>query len=185
MLDTCVPTLRAHYCRSTTAGFPRTWIDAVLLFVPSFILLLQLINYVICFRLRAIGLLPVARLVQGDNQRDAILRKDRMTRFQYDFSLLGALMDHWRPETHTFHFTVGEMTVTLQDTLLLMGLPCEGKPLRAADISANWRTEFLAWFANIPRNDRAPTPYQEFANAHGPTLSWLQLWQPAQENTVL
>jgi hypothetical protein len=36
-----------------------------------------------------------------------------MTRFQYDFSLLGALLDHWRPETHTLHFTVGEMTLTL------------------------------------------------------------------------
>ena len=94
--------------------------------------------------------------MQGDSQRDAILRKDRMTRFQYDFSLLSALLDHWRPETHTFHFTVGEMTVNLQDTSLLMGLPCEGEPLRAADISANWRTEFLARFANVPRNDRAP-----------------------------
>jgi hypothetical protein len=75
---------------------------------------------------------------------------------------------------HTFHFTVSEMTMTLQDTLLLMGLPCEGEPLRAADISADWRMEFLARFANVPRNDRAPAPYQEFANAHRPTLTWLQ-----------
>jgi hypothetical protein len=36
-----------------------------------------------------------------------------MTCFQYNFSLLSALLDHRRPETHTFHFTVGEMTVTL------------------------------------------------------------------------
>jgi hypothetical protein len=59
-----------------------------------------------------------------------------MTYFQFDFSLLSALLDHWRPEIHTFYFTVGEITVTLQDTSLLMGLPCEGEPLRAADISA-------------------------------------------------
>jgi hypothetical protein len=58
-----------------------------------------------------------------------------------------------------FHFTVGKMTVTLQGTSLLMGLPCEGEPLRAANISANWRMEFLTRFANVPRNDRAPTPY--------------------------
>jgi hypothetical protein len=94
-----------------------------------------------------------------------------MTRFQYDFSLLSVLLDHWRPETHTFHFTVGKMTVTLQDTSLLMGLSCEGEPLRAED---NWRTEFLARFENVPRNDRTPAPYQEFTNAHRPTLSWLQ-----------
>jgi hypothetical protein len=55
-----------------------------------------------------------------------------------------------------------------------MCLPCAGEPLRALDISAEWRIEFLAWFANVPRNDRAHAPYQEFANAHGPTLTWLQ-----------
>jgi hypothetical protein len=74
--------------------------------------------------LHAAGFLPVAQLFQGDGQRDAIPRKDRMTHFQFDFSLLSALLDHWRPETHTFHFTVGEMTMTLPDTSLLMGLPC-------------------------------------------------------------
>jgi hypothetical protein len=78
-----------------------------------------------------------------------------MTRFRFDFSLLSALLDHWRPETHTFHLTISEMTVTLQDTSLLMGLPCKGEPLGAADISAEWCTEFLAQFANVPRNDRA------------------------------
>jgi hypothetical protein len=88
-----------------------------------------------------------------------------MTRFRYDFSLLSALLDHWRSEAHMFRFTIGEMTVTLQDTSLLMGLPCEGESLRAADISADWRTKFLARFANVP---------QGFANAHRPTLTWLQ-----------
>jgi hypothetical protein len=78
-----------------------------------------------------------------------------MTHFRFDFSL-SALLEHWRPETHMFHFTGGEMTVTLQDTSLLMGLPCEGEPLRAAYISTEWRTEFLARFANVPRNDRTP-----------------------------
>jgi hypothetical protein len=91
-----------------------------------------------------------------------------MTHFQFDFSLLSALLDHWRLETHTFHFPVGEMTVTLQDTSLLMGLPCEGEPLRAADISTEWRTEFLTRFTNVPRNDRTllmvdfGTPSYEF-----------------------
>jgi hypothetical protein len=87
--------------------------------------------------------------------------------YNYDLSLLSALLDHWMPKTHTFHFTVGEMTVTLQDMSLLMGLLCAGESLRAAE----WHTEFLARFANVPRNDHAPAPYQELANAHGPTLT--------------
>jgi hypothetical protein len=89
--------------------------------------------------------------------RDAIPRKDRMARLQFDFSLLSPLLDHCRSKTHTFHVTVSEMTVTLSDTSLLMGLPCEGEPLGAADISAEWRTEFLTQFVNVPRNNRAPS----------------------------
>jgi non-ribosomal peptide synthetase component F len=81
-----------------------------------------------------------------------------MTQFQYDFSLLSTLLDHWRPATHTFHFTVSEMTMTLQDTSLLMGLPCAGEPVRVVDISVEWSTEFLARFANVLRNDHAPVP---------------------------
>jgi hypothetical protein len=64
--------------------------------------------------------------------------------------------------------------MTLQDTSLLMSLPCEGEPLRTANISVNWRTEFLTRFMNVPRNDRPPAPYQEFTNVHGPTSSLQQ-----------
>jgi hypothetical protein len=96
-----------------------------------------------------------------------------MTRFRFDFSLLSVLLDHWRPETHTFHFTVSEIAPTLQDTSLLMGLPCVGEPMGAVDISDQWHIEFLPQFANVPQNDCAPAPCQEFTNAHEPTLTWL------------
>ncbi|KAM0876718.1 hypothetical protein ACQ4PT_035983 [Festuca glaucescens] len=122
-------------------------------------------------KLRAAGLLPLARLVEGDKLRAQVRPAERMTRFQYDFPLLCALLDRWRPETHAFDFFVGEMTVTLQDVALLFGLPCAGQAMGARDVGNGWRDEFLARFA---KNDRAPAPYQPFDCAHGPTSTWLQ-----------
>ena len=43
-----------------------------------------------------------------------------------EISLLTGLVDHWRPETHTFHFPCGEMTVTLRDMTMLTRLPISG-----------------------------------------------------------
>ncbi|KAK1670646.1 hypothetical protein QYE76_058805 [Lolium multiflorum] len=42
---------------------------------------------------------------------------------------LTALVDRWRPETHTFHFRAGEMTPTLQDVSMIIGLPIQGETL--------------------------------------------------------
>ncbi|KAE8654889.1 thymidine kinase-like [Hibiscus syriacus] len=46
-----------------------------------------------------------------------------------DNPLISALVERWRRETNTFHFTVGEMTVTLQDVAFLLGLAINGKPV--------------------------------------------------------
>jgi hypothetical protein len=75
-------------------------------------------------RLRAAGLLPLARLVEGDMIADRARPAERATCFHFDMSLLAALLDRWRPETHMFHMIVGEMAPTLQDVSLLLGLPC-------------------------------------------------------------
>ncbi|XP_016684207.1 protein MAINTENANCE OF MERISTEMS-like [Gossypium hirsutum] len=45
------------------------------------------------------------------------------------FDLLSALVERWRPETHTFHFPCGECTVTLEDVALQLGLPIDGSPV--------------------------------------------------------
>ncbi|KAL8503710.1 hypothetical protein ACS0TY_022434 [Phlomoides rotata] len=46
-----------------------------------------------------------------------------------DCHLITALVKRWRPETHTFHFPIGEATVTLQDVAIIWGLHIDGHPL--------------------------------------------------------
>ncbi|XP_021300821.1 protein MAIN-LIKE 2 isoform X2 [Herrania umbratica] len=46
-----------------------------------------------------------------------------------DNPLISALVERWRRETNTFHFTIGEMTVTLQDVAFLLGLAIDGEPV--------------------------------------------------------
>ncbi|KAK3160446.1 hypothetical protein QOZ80_1BG0059540 [Eleusine coracana subsp. coracana] len=48
-----------------------------------------------------------------------------------DRALVSALVDRWRPETHTFHMPCGEVTITLQDVAMILGLPIAGRAVAA------------------------------------------------------
>jgi hypothetical protein len=52
-----------------------------------------------------------------------------MPQSKIDLSLMHGLAERWRPETHTFHLPVGEMTVTLGDVSALWGLRIDGDPI--------------------------------------------------------
>jgi hypothetical protein len=56
-----------------------------------------------------------------------------------DIAALMALMDRWRPKTHTFHLPSGEITVTLQDVTKILGLPIDGTPILGMVSSTRWR----------------------------------------------
>lgn len=46
-----------------------------------------------------------------------------------DHQLLTALVERWSPTTNTFHFIVGEMTITLQDVVIILGVQIDRPPL--------------------------------------------------------
>lgn len=57
--------------------------------------------------------------------------------FKINPSLVTALVERWRPETHTFHLPVGECTITLQDVALHLGLPVNGNAVTGS-CEYNW-----------------------------------------------
>jgi hypothetical protein len=54
-----------------------------------------------------------------------------------DWALITALVERWRQETHTFHLPHGEMTITLQDVEVMLGLPVDGEVL-VGSTELNW-----------------------------------------------
>ena len=53
----------------------------------------------------------------------------QISHFQIDYCFISALVERWRPETHTFHLTCGEATISLEDVALLLDLPINGNEI--------------------------------------------------------
>jgi len=49
--------------------------------------------------------------------------------------LVTALCKRWMIETHTFHLSLGETTITLEDVALQLGLPIDGEPVTGSSSS--------------------------------------------------
>ncbi|KAL0292108.1 UNVERIFIED_CONTAM: Serine/threonine-protein phosphatase 7 long form [Sesamum angustifolium] len=77
----------------------------------------------------------------------------RCGRIQYDCHLITALVERWRSETHTFHFRVGEATITLQDVQVIWGLPIYGEPVSGTDLertSVQWQEYCMQYIGFAP-----------------------------------
>ncbi|KAL8095268.1 hypothetical protein AgCh_036649 [Apium graveolens] len=51
-----------------------------------------------------------------------------------DIRLITALVERWRPETNSFHFTFSEMTITLEDVYMILGLPITGRAVTHTEL---------------------------------------------------
>ena len=45
--------------------------------------------------------------------------------------LVSIFVERWQPETNTFHMPFGEMTITLDDVHVILGIPVRGKSISA------------------------------------------------------
>ncbi|XP_028056076.1 protein MAIN-LIKE 2-like [Camellia sinensis] len=86
--------------------------------------------------------------------------------------LISSFVERWQPETNTFHMTIGEMTLTLDDVSIILGLPIVGKSVSVPDVTDHHGVTLLVYGLGI--TERAA--YEEVSTASGNLvrLEWLQ-----------
>ncbi|XP_050246951.1 protein MAINTENANCE OF MERISTEMS-like isoform X2 [Quercus robur] len=120
------------------------------------------------------GLDPRILAYITDAGLDGLLRVPHM---DTDHALITALVERWRPETHSFHLPHGEMTITLQDMEVIMGVPVDGLPLvESIPSTGSWRDVCSRLLGRTPphrelRNNRKNTGVLEGASIKA---KWLE-----------
>ncbi|MBA0851390.1 hypothetical protein Goshw_019082 [Gossypium schwendimanii] len=69
-----------------------------------------------------------------------------------DPKLISALIERWRPETHTFHLPCGECTITLEDVNLQLGLLVDRYVVTGSVQSGDWGAICYKLLGSIPDN---------------------------------
>ena len=77
-------------------------------------------------RVRHLNLDPPRFEIHGILQQTGLYHVAQINNMNINNSLISALVERWRPETHTFHFPCGECTVTLEDVAIQLGLRVNG-----------------------------------------------------------
>ncbi|RVW75856.1 Serine/threonine-protein phosphatase 7 long form-like [Vitis vinifera] len=70
-----------------------------------------------------------SHLVDSGQLASVLTCRQHVSRFMRGVGDGFSLVERWRPETHTFHLPVGEMTITLQDVAVILGLRIHGLPI--------------------------------------------------------
>ncbi|KAJ3706132.1 hypothetical protein LUZ61_009837 [Rhynchospora tenuis] len=109
--------------------------------------------------------------IEGRLQKLGLIHMSKVPNANLDVSLLKALIEFWRPETHTFHFPIGEMTVTAEDVAFLYGLRTEGTPVTGSTSGTDWDEKVQRLLCpNTPLRNWAR---QNRTDCHMMRLNWL------------
>ncbi|MBA0867421.1 hypothetical protein Goshw_030218 [Gossypium schwendimanii] len=72
--------------------------------------------------------------------------------YKLDLKLISALIERWRPETHTFSIPCKECTITLEDLQLQLRLPVDGSALTESVQSVDWGAVCYDLLGVVPDN---------------------------------
>ncbi|KAE8768004.1 serine/threonine-protein phosphatase 7 [Hordeum vulgare] len=86
---------------------------------------------------------------------------------------INALIDRWRPETHSFYLRTREMTVTLQDVFMITALPVEGKPLCMSTDSEGWQHQMDALIGMSPPEPEVEDGGKKDRVPAGASFTWM------------
>ncbi|XP_020971913.1 serine/threonine-protein phosphatase 7 long form homolog [Arachis ipaensis] len=96
---------------------------------------------------------PYNPIVEGHLRETGFYYVSQIGVVQCQSALINALIERWRPETHTFHFPIGECSMTLEEVAVIFGLPTNGLPVTGPTMSSYeaLEVECLHHFGVAPR----------------------------------
>ena len=115
---------------------------------------------------------PTDPRLLGYLEQAGFLGVAKLAFIQVDWHLISALVERWRPETHTFHFPTEDATITLQDVEILLGLPVDGRPVTGYS-AGKWSSLCKELLGVVPPKDKL--------NGQQLSIEWLHDHLPSLE----
>ncbi|XP_010552825.1 PREDICTED: serine/threonine-protein phosphatase 7 long form homolog [Tarenaya hassleriana] len=84
-------------------------------------------------------------------------------------SLISALVERWRRETNTFHLSLGEMTITMDEVALVLGLEIDGEPVVGAKVGDEAALDICGRLLG-----KVPSAANKEVNCSRVKLNWLK-----------